>query len=233
MSALSNPGRIPHACSDVRAAFSDYLDGQVSGVRMALLATHLDRCQACAQEFARWRTMQAALSALAPLHAPRNLQAQLRHALASERDRGTHLSLRERCVQSWRARVAPFAVQAVGGFSLALVLVAGLSWIFAAPLAVEANDDNQAHLIAPHYLYSQVPPQPIVTRNDAPVLVEAKVDTDGRVYDYNIIAGPSDPEVRVRIEENLLSSVFRPAMVFGEPVRGHVMLTYSGVSVHG
>jgi hypothetical protein len=35
------------------------------------------------------------------------------------------------------------------------------------------------------------------------------------------------------VEQNLLTSVFRPATVFGVPVDGHVMLTYAGVSVRG
>ena len=59
------------------------------------------------------------------------------------------------------------------------------------------------------------------------------MDSAGRVYDYSILAGPQDPETRIRVEDNLLSSVFRPATAFGVPVRGHVVLTYSGVSVRG
>jgi hypothetical protein len=98
---------------------------------------------------------------------------------------------------------------------------------------VQANDDGLAHLIAPHYLYSQVPPQPVVTGRDVPVLVEAKVDTRGMVYDYTIIDGPKDPVIRLHIEQNLLASVFTPASVFGVPVDGHVMVTYTGVSVRG
>jgi hypothetical protein len=39
--------------------------------------------------------------------------------------------------------------------------------------------------------------------------------------------------VRRQVEQNLLTSVFKPATVFGVPVDGHVMLTYTGVSVRG
>jgi hypothetical protein len=88
-------------------------------------------------------------------------------------------------------------------------------------------------LIAPHYLYSQVPPIEVQAGRDVPVLIDAKVDTSGRVYDYIIIDGPSDPAVRLQVEQNLLNSVFKPATVFGVPVHGHVMLTYAGVSVRG
>jgi hypothetical protein len=115
----------------------------------------------------------------------------------------------------------------------AALLLIGVLRLFAPGLAVQANDDGLAHLIAPHYLYAQVPPQQIQTGREVPILVEAMVDTRGRVYDYTIIAGPNDPAVRLRVEQNLLSSVFRPATVFGVPVDGHVMLTYTGVSVRG
>jgi hypothetical protein len=53
------------------------------------------------------------------------------------------------------------------------------------------------------------------------------------VYDYTILDGPSDSAVRRQVEQNLLTSVFTPATVFGVPVDGHVMLTYTGVSVRG
>jgi hypothetical protein len=93
------------------------------------------------------------------------------------------------------------------------------------------------HMVGPRYLYSQVPPQPIVTHadapGDAPVVVDALVDNKGRVYDYTILEGPQDTKTRIQVEDNLLSIVFQPATVFGVPVRGHVLMTYSGVSVQG
>ena len=57
------------------------------------------------------------------------------------------------------------------------------------------------------------------------VVVEAYVNSEGRVYDYKIISGPDTSESRAQIETMLLFSVFEPARVFGEPVqigRAHV-----------
>jgi hypothetical protein len=113
------------------------------------------------------------------------------------------------------------------------VLVAGLGWLFAAPIAVQANDDRLANLQPARYLYSQVPPQPIRVPHDEPIVVEALVNEQGRVYDYVIVNGPHSAQVQVQVADNLLASVFKPAMVFGVPVRGHVVLTYTGVSVRG
>ena len=224
----------PAVCRQARESFSDYLDGALSGVEMQTLAAHFDDCPSCTGEFGAWRALQQGLAKLGPARPPADLQARLRDALETERARGTHVPRMRRWATGLRTSFDAFALQAAGGFALALVLVGGLSWLFGAPLAsVQANDERIAHLNAPHYLYSQVPPQPVSTQNDAPILVDAKVDAQGRVYDFNILAGPSDPAVRVRVEENLLASIFRPAMVFGVPVPGHVMLTYSGVSVRG
>jgi hypothetical protein len=68
---------------------------------------------------------------------------------------------------------------------------------------------------------------------DVPIVVEAKVDSNGRVYDYSIVEGPTDESVKISVEQNLLASVFKPATVFGVPVKGQVVLTFTGVSVRG
>jgi anti-sigma factor (TIGR02949 family) len=224
----------PAICTRMRNQFSRYLDGETSGKNMAALARHLEACPDCNREFAGWRTMQQALAISGRAPAPENLQARLRAAIRDERQNNTHLSPVRRWSQLWHDTLAPLALRASGGFALALVLLGGLSWI-AAPLgAVEANDDKLAHLNAPHFLYSQVPPQLIVTQNDdTPILIEARIDDRGRVYDFNIISGPTDPGVRMRVQENLMTSIFHPATIFGEPVPGHLMLTYTGVSVRG
>jgi hypothetical protein len=221
------------ACYAAREQFSPYLDGQMSGVEMAAVAAHLDGCSACAHEFSDLRAMQSVLADIGRVAAPARLQARLRNAVAAEREAGTNLSLAGRGVQAWDRWLAPWAGRAAGGLAAALVILGGLSWLTAPLNAVSANDDRMAHLTAPHYLYSFVPPTSIETHNDVPILVDAKVDAAGRVYDYAIIAGPTDAAARLSVEQNLLSSIFRPATVFGSPVNGHVMLTYMGVSVHG
>jgi hypothetical protein len=220
-------------CTTVRNEFSAYLDGAVSGVEMSAIASHLDGCSECAAEFALWREVQVSLAELGPAKPPAQLQKRLRAVIAEERARGSHLPFFRRARLLWQSSLAPMALRVSGGLAAALVIVGGLSWMFAAPISVQANDDRMAHFIAPRYLYSQVPPQAIVTQHDTPIIVDAKVDDRGRVYDYSILEGPHDAQVKVRVEDNLLSSVFKPATVFGEPVRGHVVVLYTGVSVHG
>ncbi len=220
-------------CAAVQAKFSSYLDGAVSGVEMGIISRHLKLCRTCDKEFLVWRELQQALGSLGPEHPPQRLQAQLRTALAEERERGTHLPVFTRALSLWRSSLAPLALRFSGGLAATIILTAGLSWAFAVSGTVQANDDGMAHLVAPHYMYSEVPPEPITTHRDVPIVVDALVDSTGRVYYYRILEGPVDPGVNVRVENNLLSSVFQPATVFGVPVRGHVVITYTGVLVKG
>ena len=53
------------------------------------------------------------------------------------------------------------------------------------------------------------------------------------MYDYKIISGNADSKTRSQLEDALMFSVFAPAQVFGQPVRGTVLLSFSGVSVPG
>jgi anti-sigma factor RsiW len=228
-----NPEQKNNSCESVRLEFSSYLDGAMTGAEMAAMAGHLDGCGECASEFTAWREIQQSLADLGPARPPMRLQERLRTAIAVERERGTHLPWTRRFLAAWEISIAPMALRVTGGFAAAIVLLGSLGWMLGAPISVQANDDEMAHLIAPRYLYSQVPPQPIETGREVPILVEAMVDTRGRVYDYSIIDGPRDLAVQLRVTQNLLSSVFKPATVFGVPVRGHVVMTYTGVSVRG
>jgi anti-sigma factor RsiW len=220
-------------CVEAQAAFSPYLDGALTGLEMGRMAAHLEACEPCATEFEGWRDMQTTLGELGPAKAPADLQRQLRSAIRVERVSGSYLSLTGRIALLWRRSIAPLAVQGAGGLVAALLLAAGVFRLFGPGVAVQANDDGLAHLIAAHYLYSQVSQVPVETGRDVPVLVEATVDTRGRVCDYKILNGPKDGAVLLQVEQNLLSSVFKPATVFGVPVMGHVMVTYTGVSVRG
>jgi hypothetical protein len=217
----------------VRSAFSAYLDGAISGLEMASISGHLESCSECSTDFNVWREVQRSLGDLGPAQPPARLQTRLRAAIAMERERGAHLPFPQRALLLWKSSIAPLALRVSGGLAAAIMLAGGLSWMFGAPIVVQANDDAMAHLVAPHYLYSQVPPEPINTQRDVPIVVEAMVDSTGRVYDYSILEGPHDQQVRVRVENNLLGCVFKPATVFGVPVRGHVVMTYTGVSVRG
>jgi hypothetical protein len=127
-------------------------------------------------------------------------------------------------------------VQVSAGFAGTVVLLGGIMLLLgmvAAPEPVMANDEPLGALTAPHYLYSADMPRAIVTGQDATIVVDAYVNSQGRVYDFTIVSGPEDSTVQTQITDQLLQSVFEPARVFGTPIRGRVVMTFAGISVQG
>ncbi len=232
---LLEPISTTPSCESFQISFSTYLDGAVSGHAMQRIARHLEVCPACAREFAAWRGVQDSLSILRPAKAPVDLGLKLRLAISREQSRRASsvfdsLSLR------WENAVRPILIQVSAGFTVAVALVGTLGFLLgsvAAPQAVLANDEPLGAMTVPHFLYSAEQPRPIHTMYDTTIVVEAQVNGQGRVFDYTIVSGSYDAAVATQVEDQLLMSVFEPARVFGAPVHGRVVLTYSGVSVQG
>src|SRR5579864_1563891 len=65
---------------------------------------------------------------------------------------------------------------------------------------------------------------------ESPVLIEASVDSSGRVLDYRILSGHDSDALRVKIDNALIFTTFEPARAFGEPASGHVVLAFSTVN---
>jgi hypothetical protein len=132
--------------------------------------------------------------------------------------------------------VRPFAVQFTAGLAGTIALGGSIMLLLgmvAAPQPVLANDEPLGALTAPHLLYSMVSPGDIVTAHDTTIVVEAAVDAAGRVYDFKIVSSPQDEAVRTQVADQLLGMVFQPASAFGVPIRGRVVITFDGISVHG
>lgn len=221
-------------CLQTRQAFSSYLDGALDGHTMARLAKHLQGCSSCSTEFTAWRSLQNALGELGPAQAPIQLQAMVRDALASEIGTGRHLSPLRRVTAFFQETLAPAGLRFGAGLAATLAMLGGSAWFLGTAMPVQANDARMVDVNAPKYLYSLQPTAPIAADTAfLTILVDAKVDSNGRVYDYNVVDGPQDAATRRRIEANLLESVFKPATVFGEPVPGHAMMLFTTVSARG
>jgi hypothetical protein len=179
--------------------------------------------------------MQQALSGLRSTKAPANLGLKLRCAISQQKARrDAHWA--DKYIVRWENAVRPMLIQVSAGLAGAIVLVGGIAFllgIFAAPQAVLANDVPIDAITAPHYLYSAASPRPILTDHDTTIVVDAAVNDHGQVYDYRIVSAPNSPEVQKQIAEQLMLYVFEPARIFGAPVRGRVIVTFDGISVHG
>jgi anti-sigma factor RsiW len=223
-------------CSSVRAQFSEYLDGALTGVAMQDVAAHMESCRKCSVEFDRWRRAQRMLADLGPAKAPADLALRLRVAISQEKTNSPKQNLARWQVR-WQNTVAPFLLQASAGLASAILLIGTVGLLVgavAAPEPASAGDQPLGDASGPHFLYSNLAAATSsIGDRDSPVVVEAYVDVSGRVYDYAIVSGPNDARTRSQVENQLLFSVFEPARFFGQPVRGLVVLSFSGVSVQG
>lgn len=226
-----------NGCREVQAGFTEYLDGRLNGHQMQEIAAHLDGCQGCAQEWKSLRRTQMALGELGPVHEPNDLLLRIRVAVSQERARS-----RQTWVQAWglawKNSVGPFVLQASAGFASAVLLmgtVVLLVTMFTQPEAAQASPDEQlaGAATAPHFVGVSRAATDDIKTGSQPVLVEVYVNDEGQVYDYRILSGPTDAATRAEVENLLLFSVFEPARVFGQPVRGLAVLSFTGVSVRG
>ena len=228
-------------CEQINAQLSDYLDGAVSGQQMLEIASHIDGhegvggCGVCAQELKSWRVTQDALTAVGPVKAPADLALRLRLAISHEKAR-RESRLMDRLSLAWDNGVRPALLQVASGLAASVVLLGStltlMNMVGASP-AVQADDEPLGAVTQPHFRYSTIGQEGVATPHDSPIVVEASIDTSGRVYDYTIVEGPQDATTEKQVINQLLNSVFQPASAFGVPIRGRVVLTYSGVLVRG
>jgi anti-sigma factor RsiW len=220
-------------CAHFREQFSVYLDGAVSGAAMHEIAAHLEACPGCADEFAQWRAAQALISSIGPAKAPPNLGLRLRVALSQQAANTAQEKLARGRVH-WQNTFRPLLWQITAGFASTVALLGGAALLVGMfPGSALANDEPLGSATNARFLYNPFEPVEGVADGNNPVVVEAFINGEGRVYDYKIISGSTDPKTRSHLEDILLFSIFAPAEVFGQPVRGTVLLSFSSVPVRG
>jgi anti-sigma factor RsiW len=221
-------------CVYFRDQFSEYLDGALTGTAMHEIAAHLEDCSGCETEFAQWRSAQSLISSIGPAKAPANLGLRLRVALSQQ----SANTVEDKFARGWVRwqNFRPLVWQITAGFASTVALTgvaAFLMSMFAYPEAALANDEPLGKATEPRFLYTSLEPAGAVGDGETPVIVQAFINGEGRVYDYTIVSGNTDQKTRAQLENTLLFSVFAPAQVFGKPVPGTVVLSFSGVSVPG
>ena len=222
-------------CADLRGQFSEYLDGAVTGAAMQEIAAHLEACSGCAAEFAQWRIAQSLISSIGPAKAPADLGLRLRVALSQE-SANTAQEKFARGRLRWQNTFLPLVWQITAGFASTVALLGGVALLMfplAFPEPAQARDEPLGMASSPRFLYTSIEPAGGVADGNNPLVVLACVNGEGRVYDYKIVSGNMDTKTRSQLEDSLVFSVFAPAQVFGQPVRGTLLLSFSGVSVPG
>ena len=65
------------------------------------------------------------------------------------------------------------------------------------------------------------------------VLVEAVIDSHGRVQDYRVLSPSGQTELSPQMKNALIFAQFRPATSFGVPTSGRVVISFSNINVGG
>ena len=214
-----------NSCAALASDLSPYLDGELSTERRCELLRHLQSCDHCAARLRQLRAVSAELRQLPAPAPPRYLALRLRV-------RASHYAARHEQIEFWQMRLQNWAralaVPVVAGVLGAVCVFA----LFFGPmghtaLAAAAVADVPLPLSAPPRLVNLAPVE--VNR---PLLIEADIDSLGRVDGYRVLAGPHDPALIERLNNALLMTVFRPATILGEATPGQVLLSFDTVTVH-
>ncbi|NLC57343.1 MAG: hypothetical protein GX774_10935 [Armatimonadetes bacterium] len=104
-------------CSRMQVAMSEMLDGELAGEDAHLLKEHLDRCPACASEYASLDNLSLSLQSLPMVEPPLGLERAIRAAIAREQQGLFRLPS---LGQLLRPRLAPGLATAMAGATLAL-----------------------------------------------------------------------------------------------------------------
>jgi hypothetical protein len=221
-------------CAHLREQFSAYLDGAVTGAVMHEIAAHLEVCSGCSVEFAQWRNAQSLVSSIGRAKAPENLGLRLRVALSQQMANTTEEKFARGRVR-WQNTMLPLMWRVTAGFASTVAMLGAVALLIGvfSPEPLLARDEPLGKASSPRFLYTSPEPAEGVADGNNPVVVQAFVNGEGRVYDYIIVSGNADNKTRSQLKDTLLFSVFAPARVFGQPVPGTVLLSFSGVSVRG
>jgi anti-sigma factor RsiW len=198
------------------------------------IAAHLEVCSGCSAEFAQWRNAQSLVSSIGRAKAPDDLGLRLRVALSQQLANTTEEKFARGRVR-WQNTMLPLMWRVTAGFASTVAMLGAVALLIGvfSPEPLLARDEPLGKASSPRFLYTSPEPAEGVADGSNPVVVQAFVNGEGRVYDYKIVSGNTDTKTRSQLEETLLFSVFAPARVFDQPVPGTLLLSFSGVSVRG
>ncbi len=236
-------------CWRVRRKLPGYLDGALppGADGHALVREHLDSCADCRRELERYRKLSMLMSRVERATPPADLGVRIRVAVsqarASQGWQGRLNTLASRAHLILKNILEPVALPATGGVVGALLVFAVVFHVIAGgvPLGAVPND-LPTNLLQPARLESLAPfPVPGAATSDDvglagphALLVEATVNAQGQLVNYQILSGPNDLAVRRQLDLVLLFSRFRPQMSFGRPTPGgRVVLSFSEIRVKG
>src|SRR3984885_5468186 len=177
-------------CTEAKSMFSPYLDGAVTGTQMLSLTRHLDGCVDCQREYISLRQTQQLLAKVRRRKAPDDLSLKLRLAISREVAQARRPYFHDLRVRVENA-IQGFMVPATAGLVTAVVIFGFLMGFLALPLQADNSDVPTMLNTAPHSQQSAFGTA-LESIADDSLVIEAYVDSNGRVQDYRILSSPHD-----------------------------------------
>jgi hypothetical protein len=221
-------------CAEAKSLFSPYLDGAVTGTQMRALSQHLQTCVHCQQEYVGLQHTQQLLAKVGRRKAPADLALKLRVAISREVAHSKRPFLDGMMIRLENALNA-FMVPATAGLVTAVVIFGLLTFFLAVPGQLQAdNDDVPLMLYTAPQLQQSAFGTTLDSISEDSVVIEAYVDSNGRVEDYRILSHPAEAkELLPQLNRMLIFTTFRPATSMGRPTAGRAVLSFSKISVRG
>lgn len=220
-------------CDIAQGLMSPYLDGVVTGAQMQAVRQHLDACPACAREYLLLRKTQQLLTNSSRPVPPADLGLKLRLAIsreAAQTRRPRFEGLRLRLENTLHA----FMVPATAGLACAILIFGLVATILAIPGQLQANNQDVPLVLNTGPELQQSAFGTMSSINAESLVIEAYVDSYGRVEDYRILSDPGDSqELLPQVKRMLIFTTFRPAMSMGHPISSRAVLSFSRISVRG
>jgi hypothetical protein len=220
-------------CNITQGLLSPYLDGVVNGAQMQAVRQHLDACPACAREYLLLRKTQQLLTNSSRPVPPADLGLKLRLAIsreAAQTRRPRYEGLRLRLENALDA----FMVPATAGLACAILIFGLVATILAIPGQLQANNQDVPLVLNTGPELQQSAFGTMSSINAESLVIEAYVDSHGRVEDYKILSDPGDSqELLPQVKRMLIFTTFRPAMSMGHPISSRAVLSFSRISVQG
>jgi anti-sigma factor RsiW len=219
-------------CTHASSLLSHYLDGALTGAEMRALRLHLDSCPSCSQEYNLLQRTQQLLSSVARPQVPADLDLKLRLALSREaaQSRRPYEGLRMRLENALNA----FMVPATAGLACAVLIFGLVAAILAIPGQLQANNQDVPLVLNTGPELQQSSFATLSSIDAESLVIEAYVDSHGRVEDYRILSDPGDSqELMPQVKRMLIFTTFRPAMSMGHAISSRAVLSFSRISVRG
>jgi hypothetical protein len=220
-------------CAEVNRLLSPYLDGVVTGTEMQAVRRHLEACSACSREYTLLRQTQQLLASAGRPTPPADLGLNLRLAIsreAAQARRPRYEGLRVRLENTLNA----FMVPATAGLACAILIFGLVAAILAIPGQLQANNQDVPLVLNTGPELQESAFGTMSSINAESLVIEAYVDSQGRVEDYKILSDPGDSqELLPQVKRMLIFTTFRPAMSMGHPISSRAVLSFSRISVRG